>query len=807
MLPVGVEFRNMFKDNNRFVNLKLTVIGTATETYYNSEVVDFEMTSNNMSDDAFSIGNFIANQIEFKLRVPLNQVQDNSIVKVAVGIDVTDADPSYDDWTETTNLWLEDSVVYTNFGEYYVTDITDSQNKYITVTALDKSIVTHRDYESVLTYPATMREVASEIEVMSGIVLDDDFLTTIPSSYTISLMPTVETYQSILGYIAGACGGNIVMNEDGKASLRLFSKSETSSENISMGQYYSLTSLGDDVTLTAVRLYESDDYTEGEYNETTLGSGDERDTLDIYNPFVNETIHQDLYDRFNGFTYRPASVSYIGFPQLEVGDMVSISTDVSIAWEDAYMTWLLADFTWDSELEDVNLYIFEHVLSIKGGMRGQFKSSPMSEQNVSDVYGTGLSTYIQKIDQSTLKESIPYNGVTTSRSEGVVVERSDGLAKAVLNATEGLSLYSDTGSGLEKNFYAGVDGYLYANRIKIGGDSTVDGLGDVAYLDTLTSTYIEDGAITTGKIAAGSITANEISTDAITASKIDVDSLSVISTDIGTVTAGTLSGVVYYTAGGTSDRIAIGETLSAQSIQWQNNGSTVVAQIAGVANDGYLQLSADGQIAIIADDDIDLDGFDIRIDASDDLTLSCNDTLIISTNDNMLISAPNDITIDGNLLPSGSGDSLGTSSDRWSSLNVSGTGYFGGSLFGGNVYSDTISTRAVFVRSDGKLGTESSTIRFKDDVENYEFDYDALMSLPVVSFKYKKEINNDGIVHHGTIAEWANDLGLKEFVGRDKNGLIDFFDYSKLNIANLQLIQTQHKMITELEKRIARLEK
>jgi len=80
-------------------------------------------------------------------------------------------------------------------------------------------------------------------------------------------------------------------------------------------------------------------------------------------------------------------------------------------------------------------------------------------------------------------------------------------------------------------------------------------LGDLAYLDSITTTEITDSAITTPKIAAG----------AIVASKISVGSLSAISADMGTITAGTVTGALLRTSAsgarveiqGSTDRIRI----------------------------------------------------------------------------------------------------------------------------------------------------------------------------------------------------------------------------------------------------------
>ena len=81
------------------------------------------------------------------------------------------------------------------------------------------------------------------------------------------------------------------------------------------------------------------------------------------------------------------------------------------------------------------------------------------------------------------------------------------------------------------------------------------------------------------------------------------------------------------------------------------------------------------------------------------------------------------------------------------------------------------------------------------------------MHLPVVKFKYKEEYTTDRNLQYGTIAEWALDLGLSEFIEYEEDGKVGGFKYDRLPIALLQVIQKQEKRIKEYEERLSRLEK
>ena len=60
---------------------------------------------------------------------------------------------------------------------------------------------------------------------------------------------------------------------------------------------------------------------------------------------------------------------------------------------------------------------------------------------------------------------------------------------------------------------------------------------------------------------------------------------------------------------------------------------------------------------------------------------------------------------------------------------------------------------AVFVASDGHLGTVTSSQRFKEDVTPMDKASEALFSLKPVTFRYRKEIDPVGTQQFGLVAE------------------------------------------------------
>lgn len=119
------------------------------------------------------------------------------------------------------------------------------------------------------------------------------------------------------------------------------------------------------------------------------------------------------------------------------------------------------------------------------------------------------------------------------------------------------------------------------------------------------------------------------------------------------------------------------------------------------------------------------------------------------------------------------------------------------------------SIRAVYSRSTNVIGFSSSSQRFKEQITAYEFDSEAVRGMIPVRFKYRSEVEEKGDAagwNYGFIAEQAEQSGLTELIGRDENGLVDYFAYERMCVAQQQLIRDLYDKLEALESRVAELE-
>lgn len=115
--------------------------------------------------------------------------------------------------------------------------------------------------------------------------------------------------------------------------------------------------------------------------------------------------------------------------------------------------------------------------------------------------------------------------------------------------------------------------------------------------------------------------------------------------------------------------------------------------------------------------------------------------------------------------------------------------------------------------NDGQLQRDSSSARYKTNIDNLQIDYDSLLSLEPRQYRLKEEVESNpenAKTYAGFIAEELDDAGLGIFVSYSKdeegNARPEGVQYHHLTSALLFAIKKQDKTIKSLEARIEALE-
>ena len=112
----------------------------------------------------------------------------------------------------------------------------------------------------------------------------------------------------------------------------------------------------------------------------------------------------------------------------------------------------------------------------------------------------------------------------------------------------------------------------------------------------------------------------------------------------------------------------------------------------------------------------------------------------------------------------------------------------------------------VLINSFNKLGTTTSSKRFKDEIKPMDKASEALFALKPVSFRYKKEIDPAGISQLGLVAEDVEKVN-PDLVVRDKEGKPYSVRYDQVNAMLLNEFLKEHRAFVEEQQKVAQQQK
>jgi hypothetical protein len=103
---------------------------------------------------------------------------------------------------------------------------------------------------------------------------------------------------------------------------------------------------------------------------------------------------------------------------------------------------------------------------------------------------------------------------------------------------------------------------------------------------------------------------------------------------------------------------------------------------------------------------------------------------------------------------------------------------------------------AVSINSSGKLGTMTSSRRFKDDIKPMDKASEAVFALNPVAFRYKKDLDPQGIPQFGLVAEDVEKVN-PDLVVRDKEGKPYSVRYDQVNAMLLNEFLKEHRKVEQ----------
>lgn len=458
-----------------------------------------------------------------------------------------------------------------------------------TFTAYDRMFKTEKAYFSSL--PATTTTVNALKEIGNKLGF------TIATNLSAISIKKIEglTYREAVSYIAQLHGGYATFNRKGQLEIRYFKEV---SYTVTADRYFDdLVVQENNFIVNAISCATSE--------ETTLTAGTGVASIGISNPYMTQSILNNIYNTLKGFTYRPASFSMLGDILLDVGDIVTM------------------------EDKDGNVYKIP-IMSITHDFDG------------------GVTTTIEAVGKTEEELDIDYKGPSTKNMERYFIELAL-INKAVANKVD--AEYVETEFLKVNNTLSAVNGEFETlkgnvaefNKVTIEKLEAVSGkINDLQVVDltaikadiknlnvdvaniehvlagNITAENIQVGAITAGSgiIANGAIGDAQISSlsaNKLRTGTIDTSIINVASTD-GTIN---ISGNQILINKGTNNRVVLGAYKVGTTTEYgllvrSADGKTTLIDGKGVHNAGI----TDGAITNNkVSDNANIDGTKLNINS------------------------------------------------------------------------------------------------------------------------------------------------------------------------------------------------
>ena len=276
--------------------------------YYSKYVVDgkeYTETLNNFKfqnminpNNEITIGNTCSSSVTFSIYMPAISLENKEI-------------------TIFEGVKVGKEINYIKLGIFTVTKQT-SDGEYTSYEAYDRMYKADMPYFSDMAFPNTDKAILNEI---CG-KLDISLATNIATTHTINDKPQGYTYREIIGYMAMLQSCNAAINSDGNLELRWY---KDSGYVLDGHKYYQ-----QGVTFTTskdfiIQKLTCNNTKSGSTEQSEITSGDGATGLSFANPFMTQTILDEVYKKIGGFTFRPLTVKFVGDYRLEVGDIITVN--------------------------------------------------------------------------------------------------------------------------------------------------------------------------------------------------------------------------------------------------------------------------------------------------------------------------------------------------------------------------------------------------------------------------------------------------------------------------------------------------
>ena len=266
-------------------------------------------------------------------------------------------------------LLVDGTYEWVKMGEYFINDIEIDRNRNTTTLELmDGMFKLNHEYVTDLTFPAEIRQVVKEICLKAGVELANENMDITSMNYAIETKPKEKkmTFRDVLSLATQMLGMSCFFNREGKLEI----KELTDSGIVITADNYFLHGL----TRSEVEYQIAGITCKKDKEALTVGTRTGR-SLEIENPFMTQSILDNLYHKIKDIRYYPFNLNFQGHLLLDVGQWVTIKTNKG---------------------ETFKTPVLSQSFSFKGGLRSRISADSKSGNDAQYSYA---GTITRKIEQ------------------------------------------------------------------------------------------------------------------------------------------------------------------------------------------------------------------------------------------------------------------------------------------------------------------------------------------------------------------------------------------------------------------------
>jgi hypothetical protein len=269
-------------------------------------------------------------------------------------------------------LLVDGTYEWVKMGEYFINDIEIDRNRNTTTLELmDGMFKLNHEYVTDLTFPAEIRQVIKEICLKAGVELANENMDIASMNYAIETKPKEKkmTFRDVLSLATQMLGISCFFNREGKLEI----KELTESGIVITADNYFLHGL----TRSEVEYQIAGITCKKDKEALTVGTRTGR-SLEIENPFMTQSILDNLYHKIKDIRYYPFNLNFQGHLLLDVGQWVTIKTNKG---------------------ETFKTPVLSQSFSFKGGLRSRISADSKSGNDAQYSYAGSITKKIEQFSE------------------------------------------------------------------------------------------------------------------------------------------------------------------------------------------------------------------------------------------------------------------------------------------------------------------------------------------------------------------------------------------------------------------------